>query len=81
MQTNHYCPRIDTNHTVNNVGSLLAGDISSAIASKLASYNCIIPSQAFVVQDQPMISDGRHCPKLMPTESPFLNQPHWRHEP
>jgi hypothetical protein len=43
MQTNHHRPRIDTTHTVNNVGSLLAGDFSSAIASKLASYNCIVP--------------------------------------
>jgi hypothetical protein len=45
MQTNHYCPRIDTNYTVNNVGSLLAGDFPSAIASKLASYNYIVPPQ------------------------------------
>jgi hypothetical protein len=28
------------------VGSLLAGDFSSAIASKLASYNCIVPAKA-----------------------------------
>jgi hypothetical protein len=42
MQTNHDRPRIDTNHTVNSVGSLLAGDFYSAIASKLASYNSIV---------------------------------------
>jgi hypothetical protein len=28
---------------MDNVGSLLAGDFSCAIASKLASYNCIFP--------------------------------------
>jgi hypothetical protein len=46
MQTNRQRPRIETNHSVNNVGSLLAGDFSSAIASKLASYNCINPAQS-----------------------------------
>jgi hypothetical protein len=43
MQTNHHYPRIETDHSVILVGSPLAGDLSSAIASKLASYNCIVP--------------------------------------
>jgi hypothetical protein len=44
MQTNHHRPRIEKNDWVINFGSLLAGDFSSAIASKLASYNCINPA-------------------------------------
>jgi hypothetical protein len=51
MQTNHHHPRIETNHPVTLAGSPLAraaaaglaGDLSSAIASKLPSYNCIVP--------------------------------------
>ena len=45
MQTNHDRPLIDTRRMVNNVGSLLAGDFSSAIASKLASYNCMVSAE------------------------------------
>jgi hypothetical protein len=53
MQTNLLRRCIETNHSVNNEGSLLAGDFSSAIASKLASYNCIVPASAKFGPDLP----------------------------
>jgi hypothetical protein len=55
MQMHNHRPRIEMNHWVINVGSLLAGDFFSAIllrrayggqvASKLASHNCINPAK------------------------------------
>jgi hypothetical protein len=43
MQTNHHCLRVKTNRPLTMVRSPLAGDFSSAIASKLASYSYIVP--------------------------------------